>query len=435
MRVPSLIAGLGSLVTLALLLRRWGVPWLGLLAAAFMALHPWHVRYSTEVRGYAIALCLLPVFLHVLTDALERNRWRDWLLLALAEFLLMWTWPGAAYPLAFINLTAAVLMLMRSDRWALMVRWLTANLLAAAVFISLYAPHLPQISDYNKTHLWMKGGPMDERWTHDVMAFPFTGIPFTEVFPDNAAEISWQRLFAQSPIITSAGFGLILISVVIGIGMLWQRNRSTTTLIASMLVAAIVCTFHFKFFVGDEMRPWYLLFTLPGIAICAAAGFMGITQWLSRFPVLCSTPHLRAALPVVMLGLTACSVWPMNVSLMTTASEDFKGAVAATRGRHETFNPKTGTTVATLWLWRFSALYDPRGQIHVRDAPSLTKIIQEVKSTATELYVIVGYRELAERLNAGMLAMLDDPSLFERTRDFQTHQSLHSLTVYRLKKG
>lgn len=435
MRVPSLMAGLGSLVTLALLLRRWHAPWLGLIAAAFMALHPWHVRYSTEARGYAIALCLLPVFLHLLTDALERNRWRDWLFLSLTEFLLMWTWPGAAYPLAFINFTAAVLMLMRSDRWALMVRWLTANLLAAAVFISLYAPHLPQISDYNKTHLWMKGGPMDERWAHDVMAFPFTGIPFTEVFPDNAAEISWQRLFAHSPIITSVGFGLILISVFLGIALLWRRNRPTTALIVSTLVAAVVCAFHFKFFVGDEMRPWYLLFTLPGIAVCAAAGIMGIAQSLSRLPALHATPHLRTALPVVLLALTTCSVWPMNASLMTRASEDFKGAVAATRDRHETFNPKTGTKVSTIWLWRFAALYDPRGQIHVRDAASLGQSIQAARTNADELYVIVGYRELAERLNAGMLAMLDDPNLFERTRDFPAHQSLQSLTVYHLKKG
>ncbi len=435
LRLPSLLAGLGSLVTLALLLRRWGEPGLGLLAAAFMALHPWHVRYSTEARGYAIALCLLPVFLHGLTDALERSRWRDWLRVALVSFLLMWTWPGVAYPLAFLNVTAFGFMLRRSDRGPLLVRWATANVLAAAAFLALYAPHLPQIQDYNSTHLWMKGGPMDERWMRDVMTFPFTGIPYTRLLPSNPAEISWQKLIDTSPIFTTTGFALILGAVAVGIVFLFRRNRRTAALVVSVLVSAVVCAFHFKFFIGDEMRPWYLLFTLPFLSICAAAGLLAFSRMLGQALPAARPSPLRVIVPVLLLlTLTTASVWPMNHSLMTRASEDFKGAAAATRGRHEVLSTKGGTTLFTVWLWRHAALYDPRGGIHVRNAVQLEKRMREVRVADGELYVIVGFRQLAEGMSADMLQMLDNPALFEKTGVFPASLSMHTLEVWRMKK-
>ncbi|MFZ4766100.1 MAG: glycosyltransferase family 39 protein, partial [Roseimicrobium sp.] len=333
LRVPSLLAGLGSLVALACLLRRWGVPWLGLLAAGFMALHPWHVRYSTEARGYAIALCLLPLFLHALTDALERNRWRDWLLFACAEFLLMWTWPGVAYALAFLNVAAAVLMLMRGDHWSLLVRWVTASLLAAGFFISLYAPLVPQIAQFNKTSLWMKGLPMDQIWLHNVLASPFTGILFHQQSVGNPAEINWERLLAQSPWLTGAGFALIIASVAIGLTTVTWRNWRTGALIGSVFVAAAACTLHFKYGIGDEMRTWYLIFTLPCLCICAAAGFRGIAWGISAgFPTSISA-KVNTAVLFACLALTTASLWPMSASLVTVPSENLRGVVAATRDK------------------------------------------------------------------------------------------------------
>ena len=58
LRLPALLAGLGSLVVIALLARRWGGAWAGMIAATVAAVHPWHVRYSTEARSHSLVLLL-----------------------------------------------------------------------------------------------------------------------------------------------------------------------------------------------------------------------------------------------------------------------------------------------------------------------------------------------------------------------------------------
>ena len=55
-------------------------------------------------------------------NALERNRWRDWLAVALLEFLIMYSWAGIMYALAMVNVATAILILMRKDRLPLLIR-------------------------------------------------------------------------------------------------------------------------------------------------------------------------------------------------------------------------------------------------------------------------------------------------------------------------
>jgi hypothetical protein len=426
LRVPSLLCGLGSLVSLALLLRRWGVPFLGLLAALVLALHPWHVRYSTEARGYAITLCLFPVLLLVMTRAFEQRGWKNWLLFGLTEFLLMYSWPGIAYPLAFVNFTVLAFMLARSDRWPQVLMWTTANLLAGAAFFSLYAPHLPQITQYNKTHLWMKGMPMDAVWLHNLLAAPFTGIIYHGKDSSNPALISWERLLSVSPLITAAGFSVIIGLTVLGLATLWRRNFRAAALVTSVFLSAAVAALHFKFVIGDELRVWYLIFTLPFIATCVAAGLVTASAVLPR--------QLRVGGIVLLLAVMSVSVWPMNNSLMIRASEDFKSATDASRGLHEAGIRKERSSVFTCWLWRSSYLYDPRAEIHVRNAQQLREQMNAARAASGALYVIVGFRELAEDLSGDLLRLLDDPSLFAKTTTFHTSESSHTLEVYEMKK-
>jgi hypothetical protein len=433
-RVPSLLAGLGSLVTFALLLRRWGAPSLGVLTALLMAVHPWHVRYSTEARGYALVLFLLPLFLIALTNALEKNRWRDWLALGVCEFLLMYSWGGIVYTLALLNVAAFVLIVLRADRFPLLVRWLTANLLSAAAFASLYLPHLPQIASARKRLLWIKGLPMDEVWFHNLLAEPFTGLAFHEMNESNPQELSWQRLFHESPVLTVAGFSVILLAFLIGLLAAWRRNKPVALLLTSVFLSAVVCTLHFKFVLGDELRTWYLIFTLPFVSICVALGLQVGAMSLSRqFPMFPSR-SMQTVMATVLLVLISMSVWPANASLINRAEEDFKGAAAAIRASHAETSASGDTKVRSIWLWRYSPLYAPHGETHIRNASGLRAAMEETRAAQSELYVVVGFRELARQQNADMLLMLEDPAQFEKTASFPSRESLHTLDVYRMRK-
>ena len=425
-RIPVFICGMASLVVFALLLRKWGAPRIGLLATAILALHPWHIRYSTEARGYGPMLLLFPLTFLVLTYALESNRWRHWLLFGLVEFLTMYAWSGIGYGMAGINVAAAILMLARSDRWSMLVRWATANLLAAAVFLSLYGPQIPQIMRAHVRLGWMKGLPMDATWFHNILATPLTGIPFHGDDLANRFEMSWQGLLQHSPLITGVGFAILIIASVVGLVSLWRRSRPLAALITGVFVSTVVCVLHFYFGIQDELRTWYLIFNIPWLSVCVAVGIYAIANTLPE--------RFRSATVAGLFLLAMASLWPMNASLVSRPEEDFRSAAAVSRDKHEVFSPDKPSKVVTCWLWRYSVHYDPRGDSHTRTALTLQAKMEEAKAIKDgELYVVVGYSSLARTLNADMMALLENPALFEKHPPFYGRESIHTLTVYRMK--
>jgi len=71
-KIPDVVWGVAAIASLALLLRRRAGTAAGLLAASLLALAPFHVRYSQELRPYALGLLLLPLSLLCLDLFLDR---------------------------------------------------------------------------------------------------------------------------------------------------------------------------------------------------------------------------------------------------------------------------------------------------------------------------------------------------------------------------
>lgn len=143
----------------------------------------------------------------------------------------------------------------------------------------------------------------------------------------------------------------------------------------------------------------------------------------------------RTGAVIVCLLLIGASTWPMNASLITQPEEDYKGVVAASLSRHESFAPDTASKVHVVWLWRFSALYDPRGESRARNLPDLKVYMEKALQSGRELYVVVGFRELAKLKSADILAVLEDPAQYESVVSFPSRESLHTLDVYRMKRS
>ena len=134
-RVVPVLAGVGSLVVMALLLRRLGLRLHGVVALWFMATAPLFLRYNAYARPYA-----LPLFL-MLVCAYAGSRWLDdggrrWLALAVGSALLL---PLARVPepVAFLASAALVLLLAGWRRWLTRSRawWLGGGFLAALVSV------------------------------------------------------------------------------------------------------------------------------------------------------------------------------------------------------------------------------------------------------------------------------------------------------------
>src|SRR6185369_1828361 len=71
-RIPAVLWGTGSVLLLAALMARRAGRGAGMLAGAFLALAPFHVRYSQEFRPYSLGVFLVLLSLVLLDRFLER---------------------------------------------------------------------------------------------------------------------------------------------------------------------------------------------------------------------------------------------------------------------------------------------------------------------------------------------------------------------------
>ena len=78
LRLFALVPGLVSLAALWWWLGAVGLPRAGNFALVFGAIHPMHIQYSTEARGYALVMMFTVLAVAFGWRALRGGRWRDW---------------------------------------------------------------------------------------------------------------------------------------------------------------------------------------------------------------------------------------------------------------------------------------------------------------------------------------------------------------------
>jgi hypothetical protein len=91
LRAPFVAAGVGSVLVMALLGRRLMGPTTGLLAAALLAVSPFHVELSQLARPYAFLILAVALSWLALFRALERDRVADWLAFSAAATVAFYT--------------------------------------------------------------------------------------------------------------------------------------------------------------------------------------------------------------------------------------------------------------------------------------------------------------------------------------------------------
>ncbi len=436
-RLPSYVAGLGSLVALACFLSSLGRPVDGILAALFMAFHPWHLRFSAEAKGYALMGFFLILALWALTSALRRGTLGRWMAFGIAQFLVMYAWKGALYPLAFANMVAAWVVFRRPPpagvtRRTAVARWMVANLLGAMLFAPLAAPSQLQI---RKTidDVRHRAKPMDFRWAVNTVSDTIDGMPYFEEDAANPREVSFERLSRDSHFPEAMLLGIASLMLV-GAWRLWRRDRLLAALVHAILLSAVAAACHFKFAVKVELLSWYLYFALPALAILLGASVSPAPALLTA---LREGRFLRAGLRLgvapAMLPCFFVFESRMETELRQHPREDYRGAWEVTRGRHEPVGHAGPSRVHTAWLWRYLYCYDPRGDTHIRDAATLRQKMELTRRAGDEFYMIVGNAGLSDMLNRDVLELLANPAEFEPVATLWGREKLNTLRVYHLR--
>lgn len=430
-RLPAFLAGLGSLVILAGMLRWWGQSTVGVWACFFLAFHPMHLRYSSEARGYSLMLCFLLATLWFSGLALKTGRWRWWLLFGLAEFLTMYSWKGIYYGLALLNLVLVLILLfapLQPDRpagrarWVSIGRWTAASLFAAGLFAHLVMPCVLQ----GRVAAKIAGvKPMYLPWLKDALSQFFIGMNW-DLAPDNPSKVASLRLLTGFPGVSWPL--LTLFSGLLGVGLVSMVKRAPhlAAMGLALVVSCVVGALHFKYKVHLEWLAWYSFYAVPVISVALAFGadrVVGSCAGIRRHG-----PRLAGLAGSVVTVCYLLVILPQTRYMVTHPVEANREAFEVTRGLHEPMHVMSESTVFTVYLWRYIGLYDPRADIHVRDASTLKAKIADVEAVGGELYVVMGERALSELLNPDMVAMLRDPRLFTNTRTF--HAQDESLTLY-----
>lgn len=410
-RVPPLIAGVLSLIGIAFLLRRMGFATAGLVAAALMAAHPWHIRYASEARGYTMLVAALIFAVLALLNALESGRWRWWLAFVAAQFVALYTWKAAIHPVCVLNIIAALLIVkqrgFRGDGIVQLGRWTVANVLTLMLFIPLFAPAIPQIRRKLESSIELRGEMGAEwfryfwseacaamEWAHGDAAPPFETV---------------TGVAAQIPFFTSFLFVVIPAIILLGAVLLLRKETGAALLMFAPILGGALAFLHFRAN-GTVLLDYYLFYTSPFLLALAAVGLTGYLP--RRFPML-----VRLA-PAILYGLVyAYTVGPQILLMTRLPVQDPRGASALTRYNDEGRFHLGPSDIVTVGLYRRSLLYDPRivqywkGK-QLRTGELLKEVMRDCDRRKKALRLSIANRGFASVENADYLAVVEDQRYF-----------------------
>ena len=193
-RFPAYLSGLATILFVGILGRMAGNWRAGLAAAWLLAIHPWHLRYAVEMRGYStnpLAVVFMSVFL---IRALDDGRWRWWLAFGAAEVVALLSFAGSVY-YPFAATVAALVVVARRRDWIGLGRCLVAQTLAGVVFLWFFGPSVPQIIVYMHKCSIDIGQRLTLSWYHDLWCGLISGAMWA------SGAVRWPDLLAGLPIV------------------------------------------------------------------------------------------------------------------------------------------------------------------------------------------------------------------------------------------
>lgn len=288
-RAPALLASAASIILIACLLRRWGRPGVGVVAAGLLALHPWHIRYGVDARAYALVapLCVSALFAAACLVESRGRKARHWVWLGLNQFLWLWAYPNGLIDVAAMFAVLAWLLVRqeegKADKWAVFARLAATHVFAAMLLLQVFLPNFMQARHWagQEADKHLIDGPMLLDTASQIM----TGTP-------------WQRF--DSPAAPALGESAMTAPVLSG-------NPASLLLVFPLLIVAAIGLRGFRF---EPHRHHWLLWGL----LASSVVFMLVTRiahsyFYPRFVI--------ALLPVAVIGLAMncrLSAWRTSIA-------------------------------------------------------------------------------------------------------------------------
>jgi len=428
-RLPCLIAGILSVGSIALLLKRVGFARAGVLAAFVLAVHPWHVRYAIELRGYIFTLLFGPLMIYCLIQAIDSSRWRWWIGFAASEFALLYAYPGCLYMVVIANLCGAIALLLRHPTAAERVRYsprlIVASLVALMVYLQLMLPCIPQLLEYFKTERAL--GELGWRWHRNMGAHLLVGIPWNNSDLPHAGyhELQWTAdahpvLF---PLMVSTTIA-ILVAGAVRTG--FRHPAGWIVLLVLLLPGPMV--YLISRARNHYLYEWYLFFSLSGLVAFFAVGLdwvAEIARAINRY-----TPPLVAGLVVIAFF---AATQPQRQWLVSHSLQPMRESVLLTRPVLDPYDPRQ-QSIMTASLTGVPWSYDPN-IIVLSSVEQLISNLEEADRSGKTLYVNFANAWTAAASRPALYALIEDDRFFEKIASIQGFDPTLTAFVRRYKPG
>lgn len=341
MRVPALIAGLLGIFAIWHLGRKLGGPWVGIVAAILCALHPLHIRYSVEARGYSLVLVLAPVFLSCCMEVVRRGSWKMAFGVAFSAAALLYSFPGGLY---FIGMGAVGLFLMlccatpEIQGWVTLRRLIIAGTLSLAVLVLLLTPALMQALKTLDAQ-FQKGG-LPAPWHFQTWHWMTLGVHVPgeiEYFELRDGKVAWlpflKGYIVGEPITALAALVLIPVLLWLGGRALWKSGPPARVVVIASVVAPVVCLLHHGLLTKYQIFQWYMIYSLPLLVLIASVGIcilVGGNQRLASWPARLGVLSLigvfvLASYPRIHSRLGGYATWNIDNGLPTARTQMQRG--------------------------------------------------------------------------------------------------------------
>jgi hypothetical protein len=425
LRLPVLLAGLGSLLVMWLLMRRMTngpVSWFALVLGA---VHPWHVRYSTEARGYGLMLLGMALCFYFLQRALEDGRsstgsgpggWRWWMGLGAAQCLCVWSFPGAVYWLAVFNgllvLCLAVAAWKRKAGWNRLVRLSIGLLCGGMLTLQVMLPTAVQLAEI-MTQLDSLKGAMGLQWWQDALGGVVLGLRWVDSDPTNPWNSTVGRMLASHSwyVVT-----LYLIAAAYLCGALrWCSRSSIGMLVAVSAPLSVLLSWALMSRKGAFLHPWYVLYMVPGLLACLG---MGASGWRNK---------KYAGAGLLLLSLSLAPWWLEADKLFSNmGKENLKGVSQVIKKEAGDVDFLLGGVFTDV------DVYEPRVNI-LHGEKELDMLIDEARSSKRKLIVTYAREGLIKLHLPEMLTRFQDSSEFRPVavlHGLEENQFTHRVLVW-----
>lgn len=414
LRIPAYLAGVASIGALAWFLFGLGRPWAGAVAALLLALHPWHLRYASECRGYGLVLLLVPLLLGLWHRAIQRGGWGWWAGFAACQLAAVFSYPTTLFLLLVLNLATPVVMAFHRGAAtpfrAQLGRWFCVNTLIAVPAITLLLTLLAQVRDYIQTQA-EQGFHIGPTWLWNEVNYFLVGVPWWRASTEAAAypEVVY-RMGHLLPLYW------VFVAGVVGLGLAgaWSLYRKgtlgTAILISIALPPIAICAF--SLIKTQIIYEAYILFALPGLVACVAIGADTVGTVAAR-----GVRLYRAGRQLFMAGFLGLLLifygwltYPFRYWLRVNPLQPLSESVLLTRGTLDPGDPASGEILTGSFCIP-PYLYDPRA-IRLDSVGEMIALLDLADRTGRPLAINIGMPWAARDYSPAMWKLLNTPALF-----------------------